>query len=269
MMLERSLARASEAGEQRSAGQGRRQVNVIGIPIDVLTWRQTLHSLLEWSSRKDSKVVCVANSHSLVTAREDTEFRRVLAESEMATPDGMPLVWMLRRLGAAGQERIDGPELMWRCCAEASRNGVSIFLYGSTEDTLAKLSRKMEATFPALTIAGTYSPPFRPLTAEEDSAIVRAIDTSGAGLVFVGLGCPRQERWMHEHRGRVSAVMVGVGAAFDFHAGKLSRAPAWMRSTGLEWLFRLGQEPRRLWRRYLTCNAKFVVYALLQLVTSR
>jgi len=268
VVMHSTLIEAPKRNGTRSSAQVRRRLNIIGVPIDALTWHQALDCLLEWSSRKDSKVVCIANSHSLVLAREDIEFRRIISECEMATPDGMPLVWMLRRLGANDQTRIDGPELMWRYCAEAGRRGVSVFLYGSTEDTLVKLRHELKAAFPGLLIAGIHSPPFRPLTSEEDSAVVEAINASGAGLVFVGLGCPRQERWMHEHRERVLAVMVGVGAAFDFHAGTMSRAPEWMRSIGLEWLFRLGQEPRRLWRRYLECNTKFVIYAMMQLAGS-
>lgn len=245
--------------------RGRMRRDVIGVPIDVLAWDQALGSLCEWSARRDSKVVCIVNAHSLALAREDSGFHQVLAESDMATPDGMPVVWMLRCQGAKGQPRIDGPELMWRYCAEAERRGNPIFLYGSTEDTLSRLREKLRAAFPKLRIAGAHSPPFRPLNSEEDRAIVQAINASGAGLVFVGLGCPRQERWMREHRGQVRAVMVGVGAAFDFHAGIVRRAPSWMRSIGLEWLFRLGQEPGRLWRRYFTYNTKFVVHAVMQL----
>ncbi|MCZ7559971.1 MAG: WecB/TagA/CpsF family glycosyltransferase [Burkholderiaceae bacterium] len=258
-------ASAAPQEDTLSRTRGRVRRDVIGVPIDALSWDQALGTLREWSARRDSKVVCIVNAHSLALAREDSGFRQVLAESDMATPDGMPVVWMLRCPGAKGQARIDGPELMWRYCAEAARRGDSIFLYGSTEDTLARLCEKLRAAFPELRIAGTHSPPFRPLNTEEDRAVVRAINASGAGLVFVGLGCPRQERWMREHRGHVRAVMVGVGAAFDFHAGIVRRAPTWMRSIGLEWLFRLGQEPRRLWRRYLTYNTRFMAHAVMQL----
>lgn len=264
VLKDQRLARTRHVADAPRAHMRVRR-DVVGSPIDVLTWRQALDSLAEWSSRKDSRVVCIVNAHSLALAREDAGYRQVIAESDMATPDGMPVVWMLRRLGAREQARIDGPELMWRYCAESARRGESVFLYGSTEDTLDLLRDRLETAFPGIRIAGAHSPPFRPLTEEEDAAIVRRINASGAGLVFVGLGCPRQERWMHEHRGRVHAVMVGVGAAFDFHAGIVSRAPEWMRSLGLEWLFRLGQEPRRLWRRYLVYNTKFVAYAAAQL----
>ena len=199
----------------------------------------------------------------------------------MATPDGAPVAWMLRRLGHAGQQRINGPDLMWRYCETvqaqsgslrgsadtAGRSG--IFLYGSSEKTLATLQGKLASAFPAVHIAGAISPPFRALTLDEDEAIVAQINASNAGVVFVSLGCPKQELWMAAHRGRIHAVMIGVGAAFDYHAGTIQRAPNWMQDAGLEWLHRLASEPRRLWRRYLVTNTLFVFGAAKQLLQSR
>lgn len=230
--------------------------------IDALSWDEALARIGRWAAHRESRYVCLCNVHSVVTAARDPAFRQVLNDADMATPDGMPLVWVLRRLGFAGQPRISGPDLMWRYCAEAATRHESIFLYGNTEQTLESLARNLDRAFPGLTIAGMFAPPFRPLTAEEDVDVVDRINTSGAGVVFVSLGCPKQELWMAEHRGRIRAVMLGVGAAFDFHAETIKRAPVWMQRMGLEWLFRLIREPRRLWRRYLVTNTLFAFYLL-------
>jgi N-acetylglucosaminyldiphosphoundecaprenol N-acetyl-beta-D-mannosaminyltransferase len=176
----------------------------------------------------------------------------------MTTPDGMPVAWRLRKLGFPCQQRINGPDLMWKYCKCAAQVGQAIFFYGSTKQILGMLQTKLRTVFPALKIAGVYSPSFRELTEEEDQKIVNLMNRSGAKVVFVGLGCPKQEKWMAAHRGRVHAVMIGVGAAFDYHAGMIKRAPLWMQNVGLEWLFRLISEPRRLWRRYLVTNSKFI-----------
>ncbi len=184
----------------------------------------------------------------------------------MATPDGAPVAWMLRRLGYLDQQRINGPDLMLRYCAAAAVRGESIFLFGSTPQVLGTLKRKLEERFPGLLVAGMISPPFRPLTEEEDAKIVAEINASGAGTVWVGLGCPKQEKWMAAHRGRIHAVMIGVGAAFDYHAGAIARAPQWMQRNGLEWLHRLFTEPRRLARRYFVTNSLFIVRAALQIL---
>jgi N-acetylglucosaminyldiphosphoundecaprenol N-acetyl-beta-D-mannosaminyltransferase len=248
---------------------GRVRQRVLDAPIDVITWRDALDTLAGWAARRESRVVCVCNAHSVVCASEDPEFRSVLHESDLTTPDGMPVAWMLRRLGYGSQQRIDGPGLMWRYCAEAQHRGDRIFLYGSTPDTLDRLQRRLADAFPGLTVAGAYSPPFRDLDDEEDAEVVRTINESGAQLVFVSLGCPKQEHWMRAHRGRIQAVMVGVGAAFDFHAGVVRRAPLWMQRSGFEWLHRLCSDPRRLWRRYLVSNTRYVAGATRQLVWGR
>ncbi|MFZ2172306.1 MAG: WecB/TagA/CpsF family glycosyltransferase [Methylococcaceae bacterium] len=202
----------------------------------------------------------------MVTATQDIEYGRVVNEADMATPDGAPLAWMLRRLGHAGQQRISGPDLMWRYCEQAQSRAEPIFLYGSSEQTLVALKVKLLAAFPSLNIMGAISPPFRALTQDEDAAIVEQINSSGAGVVWVSLGCPKQELWMAAHCGRIHAVMIGVGAAFDYHAGTIKRAPKWMQDCGLEWLYRLASEPRRLWKRYLVTNTLFLLGAARQLL---
>jgi N-acetylglucosaminyldiphosphoundecaprenol N-acetyl-beta-D-mannosaminyltransferase len=173
---------------------------------------------------------------------------------------------MLRRLGFPDQQRINGPDLMWKYCEVAAGRDESIFLYGGMPETLEILQSCLKQVFPNLTVAGAYSPPFRALTAEEDDAIVQKINASGAGTVWVSLGCPKQEIWMMQHRGRVNAVMIGVGAAFDYHAGTIIRAPFWMQQSGLEWLHRLWSEPGRLWKRYLVTNTLYIVKATWQLI---
>jgi N-acetylglucosaminyldiphosphoundecaprenol N-acetyl-beta-D-mannosaminyltransferase len=246
---------------------GRELHGVIGTPIDALTWGIAMGRLHKWALGPESRYVCICNVHSVVTARQDLGFAQVVREADMATPDGAPVAWLMRKLGAQGQQRINGPDLMWRYCAQAAKRDESIYLYGGQQKTLDILERKLLEAFPGLQIAGAYSPPFRQLSAEEDNQIVETINASGAGTVWVSLGCPKQEQWMAAHRGRIHAVMVGVGAAFDYHAGTIKRAPLWMQQSGLEWLHRLASEPRRLWKRYLVTNSLFIWYAARQLLT--
>jgi N-acetylglucosaminyldiphosphoundecaprenol N-acetyl-beta-D-mannosaminyltransferase len=212
--------------------------------------------------------VTICNVHVVVSASRDEEYCAVINGADMATPDGAPVAWMLRRQGFRGQRRISGPDLMWALCEAAHTHGVTVYCYGSTETTLAGLEECLCAAFPRLRLH-VEAPPFRALSHAEDAEVVERINASGAGIVFVGLGCPKQERWMAMHRGKIDAVMIGVGAAFDFHAGTVRRAPRWMREHGLEWLHRLGSEPRRLWRRYLVTNTLFIVGAARQLLRGR
>jgi N-acetylglucosaminyldiphosphoundecaprenol N-acetyl-beta-D-mannosaminyltransferase len=236
------------------------RAKVLGAPIDAITWLHCLDRIVSWASRRESRYVCMCNVHSVVTARLNPEFRKVVSGADLSVPDGAPVAWRLRRMGHHGQERINGPDLMWRCCVRIAGADLSVFLHGGTVHTLARLRARLSRELPELKIAGWHVPPFRPLTAREDEAIVRMINDSGAQIVFVALGCPKQEAWMAAHRGRIRAVMIGVGAAFDYHAGAIARAPRWMRDAGLEWLHRLLTEPRRLWRRYLVTNTLFCAY---------
>jgi len=237
--------------------------------IDAVDYPNTLDRISRWAAQKESRYVCICNVHSVVTARQVAAFGHVVNDADLATPDGAPVAWMLRRLGHVTQRRINGPDLMWQYCEQAQRHAEPIFFYGSSEETLSLLMAKLLATFPALKIAGAISPPFRELTPYEDATIVEQINASGAGVVFISLGCPKQELWMAAHRGRIHAVMVGVGAAFDYHACVIKRAPKWMQDCGLEWLYRLVSEPRRLWRRYLVTNTLFIVLASNQLLFRR
>jgi N-acetylglucosaminyldiphosphoundecaprenol N-acetyl-beta-D-mannosaminyltransferase len=238
---------------------------VLGVRIHAVDWPTSLKTIAGWASRRESRCVCICNVHSVVTASQEAEFGAVIAQADLATPDGAPVAWMLRRLGFPQQQRINGPDLMHRYCALAAQLGHSIYLLGGTDEVLVRLQRALIEAHPSLRIAGACSPPFRALSAQEDAAIVAAINASGAGVVWVGLGCPKQEMWMHAHRGRVHAVMIGVGAAFPYLAGIARRAPPWMQRFGLEWLHRLASEPRRLWRRYAVTNSYFIAGALRQL----
>jgi len=242
----------------------RRTLPVLGTPIDVIDMAQAVQRIASWAADAQSRVVCLCNVHSVVTAQRDPAFGDVLAQADLAAPDGAPVAWMLRRQGASTQHRVSGPDLMLDYCEHAAQSGEAIYLYGGQPDTLAALQTRLLQRWPTLRIAGAHAPPFREANAEEDAADTARINASGARTVWVGLGCPKQEAWMQAHRGRVQAVMLGVGAAFDFHAGVLPRAPRWMREHGLEWLHRLASEPRRLGRRYLVTNSLFIAGALRQ-----
>ncbi len=244
----------------------RRGAHVLGAFIDALTWDEAMARISAWAAARESRYVCLCNAHMVVTTTQDRDFLRIVNGADMATPDGIPVAWMLRLLGFREQQRMSGANLMWRYLALAASRGDTVYFYGSTDATLTLLSARLRAAFPGLRIAGTCSPPFRPLTADEDAEDVTRINESGAGAVFVSLGCPKQEQWMAAHRGRIRAVMFGVGAAFEWYAGVLNRAPLWMQRCGLEWLHRLCSEPRRLWKRYLVTNTLFILGATRQLL---
>lgn len=237
--------------------------------IDAMSWDEAIGQIVQWATARESRYVCICNVHSVVTTTQDVEFKIAVNNADMATPDGAPIAWTLRHLGYPEQERINGPDLMMKYLAEAERLGQIVFFYGSTENTLTKLRAVLAKQFPRLRIGGTHSPPFRPLSREEDEQIVDMINSTGTHVVFVGLGCPKQEKWMADHRGRIHAVMIGVGAAFDYHAGVVRRAPLWWQRHGLEWLYRLGSEPRRLFMRYLVTNTLFAVGLARQFVAAK
>lgn len=215
--------------------------------------------------------ITAAAVNLVMAAQEDPEARAAVLGATLAVPDGQPLVWALRALGHAGATRVYGPELMARFCARAARAGTPLYLYGGrSAEALALLERRLRERFPGLQIVGGCSPPFRPLTEQERQRTVAEIDSSGAAVVWVGTGQPKQEMWMLQMRPRLAApLLVGVGAAFDFHAGLVSQAPGWMQRSGLEWTYRLSREPRRLWRRYARYNPLFLVGFLRQYLRHR
>lgn len=240
--------------------------SMLGMRVDATSFRETVTLVLDWAARRESRYVCMATVHMVMEAYDDATFRQLVNAADLVTPDGMPLVWGLRLLGARGHERVYGPELTPRVLAAAEAVGIPVGFYGGAPAVLEQLLERVCQAYPRLEIAYAESPPFRPLTPEEDEEVVRKINESGTRVLFVSLGCPKQERWMADHQGRIRAVMLGVGAAFDFLAGTKPHAPHWMRHTGLEWLFRLITEPRRLWRRYLYHNPRFVALFALQLL---
>lgn len=253
----------------RVASSDRTRELILGLPIDAVSWPDATDRILEWADRGECRAVCVVNVHSLMTARRSAAHAEAIRSADLVTPDGAPVAWMLRRKGHVGQSRISGPDLMWQCCRAAAERRLKMFLFGATPGTLGRLRQNLSAAFPGIRIVGALSPPFRALSAEEDAAVIATINGSGAQIVWLGLGCPKQEAWLHAHRGRIGAVMVGVGAAFDFHAGLVKRAPLWLRRCGLEWLYRLWQEPRRLASRYLVMNTRFILAALRELLNRR
>jgi N-acetylglucosaminyldiphosphoundecaprenol N-acetyl-beta-D-mannosaminyltransferase len=234
-------------------------VELFGISIHALSWPQAESIIMQWTQEARSRVVCACNVHSVVSAKADPELKKALKSADMCTPDGAPLAWLMRKIGWPDQQRINGPDLMWRLLSAAERLQIPVFLLGSTESTLNHLEKKLRIAFPKLPLAGQLSPPFRALTAKEDDELIALISASSARLLFVGLGCPKQEKWMATHRQRLPMVMVGVGAAFDYHAGTLARAPIRWQRAGLEWLYRLAMEPKRLGRRYLVTNILFLL----------
>jgi N-acetylglucosaminyldiphosphoundecaprenol N-acetyl-beta-D-mannosaminyltransferase len=247
----------------------RKLQSVLGAHIDAISWDEALRRIVKWAAKRESRYVCICNAHSVVTTTIDPKFKMVINGADLSTPDGAPVAWTLRYFGYARQERINGPDLMWQYLSKAEKLGQGVFFYGSTEDTLGKLRRVLAAHFPNLRICGYYAPPFYALTTREDEEEIEMINRSGANVVFVGLGCPKQEKWMAAHCGRVHALMIGVGAAFDYHAGTIKRAPLWFQRNGLEWLYRLCSEPRRLFKRYLVTNTLFIVGIVKQILLDK
>lgn len=234
--------------------------NVFGVQISATTYEQAVEVILAAAQRRQPAAVSLHAAHAVVTASDDPVLREKVNRFQMIAPDGQPVRWALNWLHRAGlKDRVYGPELTLRLCRAAAERGVSIYLYGSSPEVIRTLSDNLVQRFPGLIIAGAEAPPFRALTPEEDAQMVERINSSGAGLVFIGLGCPKQDHFAADHMDRIHGVQVCVGAAFDFHAGNKRTAPAWMQRRGLEWLFRLWQEPRRLWKRYLVTNTQFLL----------
>lgn len=242
---------------------------VVGIPISVTSYDEVLDAL---SNRPEDRatIVAVCNVHSVMSARRETALAEAIGAAEIATPDGVPIVWGLRALVRRDQERVYGPELMRRAMVESDRLGWAHYLYGSTPETLQQLQEAIAEIAPEANIVGSFSPPFRPMDEAETDESLEAIRNSGADVVWVGLGMPKQELWMDSIREDLPGVaLLGVGAAFDFLAGTKKQAPAWMQKAGLEWLFRLIQEPRRLWRRYVWNNPAYAVLLLMQVMRGK
>jgi N-acetylglucosaminyldiphosphoundecaprenol N-acetyl-beta-D-mannosaminyltransferase len=246
--------------------------DVLGVRVDAVQIRQVITCMEEWVTRREGcRYVAVTGMHGVTEAQHDSTFKEVLNAAELVVADGYPLVWLGRRKGFSQMKRrVYGPELMAVFCEETARKCYRHFFYGGAPGVAEELASRFAARYPGLAVAGVYSPPFHALTAEEDRQVVAMINSARTDIVWVGLGAPKQERWMFEHRNQLRVpVLIGVGAAFDFHTGRTMQAPMWMRENGLEWLFRLIQEPRRLWRRYLVYGPEFAMLVMLELLGLR
>jgi N-acetylglucosaminyldiphosphoundecaprenol N-acetyl-beta-D-mannosaminyltransferase len=241
------------------------------VPIAVIDYDRTLDWIDAMVAERRHGYVCVCNVHTVMAAREDLSLQAALVSSSLNVPDGQPLVWALNALGHSLRDRVYGPELMARAFARTRSSGHRFYLYGGRDqEALVQLGMSLRRRFPSANIVGSYAPPFRPLSGEERSAIIADINESEADVVWVGIGVPKQEKWMAAMRAELDApVLVGVGAAFDFHAGLVPQAPPALQRAGLEWAYRLAHEPRRLWRRYLRYNPRFVGAFAHQLLSQR
>ncbi len=236
------------------------RMNILGVQVSATNMPDAVAQIRTWVVSRTRTYVCVTGVHGVMECQNDRRLRDIHNGAGMVTPDGMPLVYVSRMGGHAETMRVYGPDLMAAICMESMATGFRHFFYGATPATLAKLSSRVSERFPGIRIAGTYAPPFRPLTADERSEVATRINESSPDIVWVGLSTPKQELWMADFRERLNApVLIGVGAAFDFHAGTVRQAPRWMQPLCLEWLFRLMMEPRRLWKRYLVNNPRFLV----------
>ncbi|QFP78499.1 WecB/TagA/CpsF family glycosyltransferase [Deinococcus sp. AJ005] len=234
--------------------------------VDVTTYADATARVMDWARSGQGRYICASNVHMVMETSDSAEFRDVVNGADLVTSDGVPLVWALKALGVPQAERVYGPTLMLHVCEAAAREGVPIALYGGTPESLEEFVVFLHSHYPGIEIACLIAPPFRPPTPEEDALYTQQIADSGARIVFVGIGCPKQERWMAAHTDRLDAVLLGMGAAFDFHSGRVRQAPPAMQKLGLEWLFRLIMEPRRLWKRYAKHNPRFVGKFALQLL---
>ncbi len=248
-----------------------RAVGVVGVPLALTDYDGTLDWIDAAIDADEPGYICVCNVHTVMASQEDSELKHALLTSSMNVPDGQPLVWAINALGHALGRRVYGPELMARACERAMSGGQRFYLYGGrNQGALVQLALNLRHRYPGVRIVGGYSPPHRPLTDEEETAAADEINRSQADVVWVGIGVPKQEKWMARMRERLNApVLIGVGAAFDFHAGLVPQAPSWIQEAGLEWAYRLAHEPRRLWRRYVRYNPRFLQAFATQLARHR
>ena len=252
-------------------GASVRRRDVLGIPMAMTDYAGAMDVMDEMVARRVRGWVCAAAVHSVMVAQDDPAMRTALTDSVITVPDGMPIVWAANMLGEDLPNRVYGPELMHRYCDRSVEQGHRIWLYGGRDQgALVQLALTLRKTHPGITIVGGYSPPFRPLTDEEDDAIAEQVNQARPDVLWVGIGVPKQEKWMVRMRDRLDVpVMCAVGAAFDFHAGRVSQAPRWMQERGLEWTYRIAQEPRRLLPRYLYTNPRFLLGFARQYLAER
>ena len=239
------------------------RVNVLGVGLSVLDRAKALEMFLKAVQRKTRGYITVTGVHGVMEAQKDERLRQIFNQAFLCTPDGMPMVWMGRLNGFHEMDRVYGPDFMLDVCEASTQHGIRHFFYGGSNGVTQELKHRLTARFSGLNVVGTYEPPFRPLNAMEEEALQKQVDEAKPDVLWVGLSTPKQEKFMAEYLPKLNVtLMVGVGAAFDFHAGRIQQAPRWMQRSGLEWFYRLCQEPRRLWKRYLTNNPLFVLFVL-------
>lgn len=242
---------------------------ILRMRVDATSYERATHQILSWAQQKEHRYVCIANVHMAMEVFDSPRFAEVVNQADLVTPDGMPLVWALRWFGIRDAQRVYGPTLMLRICAAAAQQRVPIGLYGGVQESLEDFVKFLESSFPGIEIVCRIAPPFRPVTPVEAADYRQQIIDSAAQILFVGIGCPKQENWMAAQTSLIPAVMLGVGAAFDFHSGRVKQAPLWMQNSGLEWLFRFYQEPSRLWQRYMYNNPRFILFLSYQWLRNR
>jgi N-acetylglucosaminyldiphosphoundecaprenol N-acetyl-beta-D-mannosaminyltransferase len=246
------------------------RANILGVGISAVNMETAVRTIDAWIAQRDPHYICVTSVHGVMESQRDVLLRQIHNRAGLVTPDGMPLVWLSRLMGFGAVERVYGPDLMLAVCELSVEKGYRHFFYGGAPEVAEILATRLRARFRGLQVVGTEAPPFRPLTQDEDRAVEKRLNAAGPDIVWVGLSTPKQERWMASHAGQLTApVLIGVGAAFDFHAGLKQQAPRWIQPIGMEWLFRLATEPRRLWRRYLINNPWFLWLIFHQLVGRR
>ncbi len=242
------------------------RVRVVSLDTTIIDIDSAIRRIAEMARARESRYVCFSTVHMTMEAYDDAEFAARVNAADMVVTDGMPLVWMQRRQGRKDVGRVRANDLMTLLCEYSAKNNLKVGFYGGTQAVIDAIKERARKELPILQVVYAYSPPFRPLSAEEDAGVTEEIRNSGAQILFMGLGCPKQENWMAAHRGKIPAVMLGVGASFDFYAGNVKESPQWLQNIGLEWLYRLIQEPRRLWYRYLVLNPRFMWQAAKQLL---
>jgi len=245
-------------------------VDILNVPISAIDITTAVDCIASWIGNPAGRYICAADVHSVMLTRTDARHREAMCNADMVTPDGMPLVWVSHLLGRRNVGRVCGTDLLLACCDASQRYGWRHFFYGGAPGVADRVVAVLKARYPRLQVAGTFSPPFGAVSEVEDAEFVSRIRSAAPDIVWVGLGCPKQELWMRDHAPRIPhATLIGIGAAFDFVSGRIQRAPGWMQRRGLEGVFRLLSDPRRLWRRYLLLAPKFIALASGHVLAAR
>ncbi|MGL4395317.1 MAG: WecB/TagA/CpsF family glycosyltransferase [Hyphomicrobium sp.] len=246
------------------------RVEILGIPVGAIDMASAVERILSWGERHESRYVCACDVHSIMRSVRDEKHKWALRHADLVTADGQPVVWTARMRGHSHISRVCGPDLLNHVCAASEPVGLKHYFYGGAEGVAATVADELKKSFPKLAVVGAECPPFRPLSPQEEEDLRARVARSGADIMWIGLGCPKQEQWMYDHVAQIpGVVLIGVGAAFDFQSKRIVRAPVWMQSAGLEWLHRLMSEPGRLWRRYLVLAPQFVIASLAETIRLR